>query len=199
MGQLAGPTGYSTFALEFHLSFYAWRPSPPIARGSRPSPNKKRGPLRESERVMRLETRQAKRCYRPDFREQMLPKSGEDSIYQAQISVMATGVDDRVWTGYSLVDVYFEGASHQATREYYTDPEQPRDPHSRGKYTADRPFWNPSEWFLVALSAQIHQVSVEMNNSVIEIKKLISPCVSRPRHLEFLRRSPTRGFVLHPG
>jgi hypothetical protein len=99
-------------------------------------------------------------------------------IYESQISVMVNGIDDWVWTAYCFVDVYFKGNIHTEKVEHYSsDAINRMDPHSCGKYAADRPVWDPRKYFLRALSARMEQVREEWENSVSLLMFQIDPYV----------------------
>ncbi|KAH8779452.1 hypothetical protein F5882DRAFT_406984 [Hyaloscypha sp. PMI_1271] len=99
-------------------------------------------------------------------------------IYESQISVMVSGIDDWVWTAYCFVDVYFKGNIHTEKVEHYSsDAINRMDPHSCGKYAADRPVWDPRKYFLRALSARMEQVREEWENSVSLLMFQIDPYI----------------------
>ena len=101
-------------------------------------------------------------------------------IYESQLSVMVTGIDDWVWAAYCLVDVYFKGQEHCENVEYYYDARERKlrkDPHSCGKHPADLPIWDPREYFLRAFSARMEQVREEWTNSVTLLINQIEPYV----------------------
>jgi hypothetical protein len=137
-------------------------------------------PLRISEEVMYLQM------------QDHLPPSAEDLseyIYESQLSVMVTGIDDWVWAGYCFVDVYFKGERHSEQVEHYSNAPIKMDPHSCGRYPADPPIWIPREYFLRALSARMQQVKQEWDNSVSRLIQQIEPYVGTPH-------SPTQHEVI---
>jgi hypothetical protein len=99
-------------------------------------------------------------------------------IYESQISVMVSGIDNWVWTAYCFVDVYFKGDTHTEKVEHYSsDAINRMEPHSCGKHAADRPVWDPRKYFLRALSARMEQVREEWENSVSLLMFQIDPYV----------------------
>jgi hypothetical protein len=74
-------------------------------------------------------------------------------VYESQLSVIVTGIDEWVWAGYCFVNVYFKGERHCEQAEHYFNANVRMDPHSCGRYAADPPIWTPREYFLRALSA----------------------------------------------
>jgi len=99
-------------------------------------------------------------------------------IYESQISILVSGLDDWVWTGYCFVDVYFDGSGHTEQVENYCNNARERmDPHSFGEYPADIPTWNPRQYFLRALSARVKQATEEWDNSVSLLMYHIGPYV----------------------
>ena len=155
------PDGFAAFALEFHLPYYAWRPMEFMIQDPRK--------VRRSEEVMYL-----------PIQGHASPSSDDipEYIYESQISVMVNGIDDWVWTAYCFVDVYFKGNIHTEKVEHYSsDAINRMDPHSCGKYAADRPVWDPRKYFLRALSARMEQVREEWENSVSLLMFQIDPYV----------------------
>jgi hypothetical protein len=108
-------------------------------------------------------------------------------IYESQLSVMVTGIDDWVWAAYCFVDIYFKahGTAEECIEqvEYYANPRVyanarvERDTHSCGKYPASLPIWDPREYFLRSLSARMEQVREEWTNSVNLLIYQIEPYV----------------------
>jgi hypothetical protein len=126
------------------------------------------GPLRRSEGVIHLQMTDSL----PTRRKK---KKMQDYIYEAQISVLVTGIDDWVWAAYCFVDVYFKDAERV---HLYSDPRlgmEGMDPHSCGKHRSNPPTWIPREYFLRTFQARIEQVKDEWNNSVSRLIQQIEP------------------------
>ena len=102
-------------------------------------------------------------------------KKQTEYLYESQISVMVTGIDDWVWAGYCFVDVYFKDENHLERVEQIFNARI--DPHSCGRYPADLPIWTPREYFLRALSARMQQIKQEWDNSVSRFIQQIEPYV----------------------
>lgn len=100
-----------------------------------------------------------------------------DYVYEAQISVMVTGIDDWVWAAYCLADIYFKGEEHTESVEHYSNQQIMLDPHSCGRYPANPPIWNPREYYLRALSCRMEQVKQEWSNSVSQLIQQTEPYV----------------------
>jgi hypothetical protein len=103
-------------------------------------------------------------------------KRQTEYLYESQISVMVTGIDDWVWAGYCFVDVYFKDENHLERAEQISNARI--DPHSCGRYRADPPIWTPREYFLRALSARMEQIKQEWDNSVSRLIQQIELYVS---------------------
>ena len=59
----------------------------------------------------------------------------DDCIYEAQISVLVTGVDHWSWTAFAFVDTYYKGDENDESVEHYIDQVQygPKfDPFTKG-------------------------------------------------------------------
>ncbi|RDW64274.1 hypothetical protein BP5796_10776 [Coleophoma crateriformis] len=153
------------FALEFHLPYYAWRSMQSEQMDSRKRADRKA--LRRSEEVIHLDVKGHDLEIDPELK---------DYIYEAQISVMITGMDNYFWTGYCFVDTYFKDQDDNRERvEHYCNSEQKLDPTSCGRMTADRPIWTPREYFLRTLSFRMDQVKQEWNNAVVQLIEQIEP------------------------
>jgi hypothetical protein len=100
-----------------------------------------------------------------------------DYVYEAQLSVLVTGIDDWVWAAYCFADVYFKGEEHTETVEHYSKQQIVLDPHSCGRYPANPPVWIPREYYLRALSCRVEQVKQEWSNSVSQLIQQTEPYV----------------------
>jgi hypothetical protein len=128
-------------------------------------------PLRIAEEVMYLQMQD---------RTPLLAERLSEYIYESQLSVMVSGIDDWVLAGYCFVDVYFKGERHCEQVEHYSNANPKMDPHSCGRYAADPPVWTPRGYFLRALSARMQQVKQEWDNSVSRLIQQIEPYVPVP-------------------
>jgi hypothetical protein len=126
--------------------------------------------IRKSQGVKYLHTSQG-RTAKPNIQEQ---------IFEAQLSVLVTGIDNRFWTAYSIADVYFKTSDCSETAEYYHGANE--DPHSGGKDGAKQVIWDAREFFLRILACRMEQVREECNNVVSQLLKNIEPFI-RPSTL----------------
>ena len=123
------------FALEFHLPYYALRRS---------------ATLQEDPRGLR-------RC--GSFIPKRETSNVSEFIYEAQISVMVTGIDEWFWTAYCCTETHFGSeASVQTYHEYGLDAP------TGGEKSNVYPTWNPREYFLLILSCRIKQITKEWSN-----------------------------------
>ena len=82
-------------------------------------------------------------------------------LYEAQISVLVTGVDEWFWTTYCLVETYF---GSEETIDFYH--ERNLDAPTGGLKPTHYPVWNPREYFLLVLSRRFKQITKEWSNVV---------------------------------
>ena len=75
-------------------------------------------------------------------------------LYEAQISVLVTGVDEWFWTAYCFAETFF--GSEESIQFYY---ENDFDAFTGGEKSASFPVWNPREYFLSILSRRLKQVT----------------------------------------
>jgi hypothetical protein len=106
-----------------------------------------------------------------------------DYIFEARISVLVTGIDNRVWTAYCFVDTYFKEKPHNESVEFFHS--QKKDPHSGGKANLEKPVWFPRLYFLRTLAFRLEQVKEEWNNVVFQHLQHMKPYVSQSprRHI----------------
>lgn len=85
----------------------------------------------------------------------------EDDIfyYEAQISLLITGVDEWQWTAYCCVDTFFDDEFEPDWywQNHYDGP-------MGGSRREFQPVWNPREYFLIVFSRRLRQVSIEWKN-----------------------------------
>ncbi|MCJ1403964.1 hypothetical protein MMC11_007187 [Xylographa trunciseda] len=120
------------FALEFHMPYYALRQSIDPSRDTRGLRNCGKFPANMSDPL------------RPEY------------LYEAQISVMVTGIDEWFWTAYCCVDTYF---GSEEGIEFYHD--STLDAATGGERLVSQPVWNPREYFLYILSCRFRQATKE--------------------------------------
>ena len=125
------------FTLEFHLPYYALRQDTALQADSRG--------LRRSGHF--------------------IPSPGgpqkPEYLYEAQLSLLITGVDEWFWTAYCCAETYF---GSEVSLQYYSDNQL--DALTGGEKTMSFPVWNPREYFLSILSRRLKQVTKEWGNVV---------------------------------
>lgn len=100
----------------------------------------------------------------------------QEQIFEAHLSLLVTGIDNRFWTAYSFADVYFKTPNCSETAEYYHQANE--DPHSGGKDAANQIIWDAREFFLRILACRVEQVREEWNNVISQLLQNIEPHVS---------------------
>jgi hypothetical protein len=98
-------------------------------------------------------------------------------IYEAQVSVLVTGVDHWSWTAHAFVDTSYHGDDNRESVEYYADSTVPVDPLTAGSHVADTPIWKPREYFLLVLERRMGQVKKEWEQTVNSLLQRIEPYV----------------------
>ena len=122
------------FALEFHLPYYALR----------------------SARLPLVDAR--------NLRRHGIFVSSEDSnttikeyLYESQISLLITGIDEWFWSAYLCLDTFFEGKENLSSYYSYDN-----DALIGGAVRPNRfPVWNPRQYFLFIFSRRFRQVTKE--------------------------------------
>lgn len=123
--------------MEFHLPYYALR------QGA----------------SLRNDPRGLRRCGK--FVSSSMISGLSENLYEAQISVLVTGVDEWFWTAYCFAETFF--GSEESIHYYH---ENQLDALTGGEKSARSPVWNPREYFLSILSRRLKQVTKEWSNVV---------------------------------
>ncbi|KAK0609402.1 hypothetical protein B0T14DRAFT_572098 [Immersiella caudata] len=154
--------GFPTYALEFHLPFYA------LKRYTKPIKDKRRRangqPLRRSwyQTFLTLDANDVRRGWCPPGRQDL-----KICIHEGEISVMVTGFDERARYALACADTYYHGEnSSEAAAEIARRVEASingtyrtlLDPIALSELNADIPFWSPREYFLRILELRVKQV-----------------------------------------
>lgn len=99
-----------------------------------------------------------------------------DRYYEAQVSLLVTGVDDWLWTSYCTVDTY--QGTEPAKLEYLN--ELPRaEPASAGSKSLDHPMWCPRDYFLEALERRMMQAMREFRATIDTFNRRLNEYVSQ--------------------
>jgi hypothetical protein len=112
-------------------------------------------------------------------RHEMLKRPGAATAdlyyHEAQISFLLTGLDEWHWTAYCCVDTFF--GSEQTPDEYITYQD---DGPTGGARNDDLPAWNPREYFLIAFSRRMTQVTREWENIISVLSDRLDSDVRKP-------------------
>lgn len=105
------------------------------------------------------------------------PNSNEDKdfYYEAQISVLVTGVDEFLWTSICCVDTFF---GCETGRKDYLEDDAPVEPATGGSSPLRYPMWNPREFFLVVLSRRIARATREWSTLIEAFEERMNAYVS---------------------
>ncbi|OAP65069.1 hypothetical protein AYL99_01041 [Fonsecaea erecta] len=187
--------GFPMFKLAFHLPFFVLSTSKAQQTDSRRDRNGVS--LRRSRDVSFLDQKDT---------------ASPIYLYDAQVSCVVAGLDWSRWVAWLFVDTYYfdpEDPSEEDVLEYYEDglPEagMRADPLTYGFLDADKPIWDPQEYFLVVFKTRFAQTEREWRRVVMKLKssfrhhqstheyRLCSPTSGGPSkdesHTESLRRS----------
>jgi hypothetical protein len=80
----------------------------------------------------------------------------EDYLCASQISILVTGIDGRAWTGYCLVDTYYQPESTSQSHDEDEDLLHgiQTDPVDNGICLPDTSVLDPREYFLLCFERQ---------------------------------------------
>lgn len=139
------------YALEFHLPYYA---------------------LRQGD-VLRADPRGLRRSGYLIPNDKGSPES--QYLYEAQLSLMVTGVDEWFWTAYFCAETHF--GSEESIQYYHKNQ---LDALTGGEKSIRYPVWNPREYFLSILSRRLKQVAKEWSNIVESLEDRLRVQVGNP-------------------
>ena len=111
-----------------------------------------------------IDARGLRRC--ADFIPDRMTRGVSEHLYEAQISVVVTGIDEWFWTAYCCTDTYF--GSEESVHYYH---EHGLDAPTGGEKSTDYPIWNPREYFLLVLSCRVKQTTKEWSNAIVALEK----------------------------
>ena len=94
-------------------------------------------------------------------------------LYEGQLSLLITGVDEWFWTAYLCAETYF--GSEESIQYYY---ENQLDALTGGEKSLRDPVWNPRDYFLSVLSRRLKQVTKEWSNVVESLEDRLRSHVS---------------------
>ncbi|KAK4446233.1 hypothetical protein QBC34DRAFT_150748 [Podospora aff. communis PSN243] len=159
--------GFNTYALEFHLPFYALKSyTAPITDKRLRADGR---PLRDSwyQPFLTSDSTDAKSGWRPEG-----PHDAMISIHEGSVSVIITGFDPRSWCGVGFVDAYYNGDSPSNPEAvtniaqcFTTSADGERrpiwDPLGLCEVYADTPLWRPQQYFPRILELHVRQVRLK--------------------------------------
>ncbi|KAF2181077.1 hypothetical protein K469DRAFT_590492 [Zopfia rhizophila CBS 207.26] len=162
------PSGkYNIFQLEFQIPYFALRILPfPAGHPQRTVPNKT--PPRQWTDLSFLNR-------------QILNSQGKKQygMYEAQISLVICGPDEKRWVGYAFVDRYFNGEDLEEDDFSYDGVQE--DPIATDFEVdtnlpiidANLPKWNPREYFLNIVEFRMAQVLKEWEGLVRKVQRSV--------------------------
>lgn len=146
----------NSFVMESHIPYFALRSSR--------DPCKDKRPLRRHGTFIPI---------RP------CPENGvsgdPEYLYEAQISILVTGVDEWVWTAYCFTDTFF--GSEDTIHDYDV---KKADAPTGGETLRKYPVWNPREYFIRILFRRMRQATKEWGNIVSTLEARLGAYVSFP-------------------
>ena len=99
-------------------------------------------------------------------------------LYEAQISVLITGIDEWFWTAYCCTDTYY--GSQKSIQGYHAES---LDPLTGGERPTYFPVWNPREYFLYILARRFRQATKEWSVVIRALEDRLQSHVSWVSHL----------------
>lgn len=158
--------------MEFHLP-YITRRRKPIDNIEIDDPTVTNRPSRTTEKVILMGFGASSES--GSLKSQHDDTESEDYIFEAQTSVLVTGLDNWFWTAYCFSDTYHKSANYHESVQHYS--KENRDLISCGELSLDHPVWDPRDYFLRILSYRMQQVKEEWSNSVSQLLQQTGPYV----------------------
>ena len=102
------------------------------------------------------------------------------TVYEAQMSVMITGIDDHFWTAYGFFDTSHDGTESKRDIHLYDASKSTirKDPLTGGRYASDPPVWTAREYFLRVLETCVGEAKDELCNTGVNLMKMARGLVS---------------------
>ncbi|KAF2740542.1 hypothetical protein EJ04DRAFT_600899 [Polyplosphaeria fusca] len=149
----------SVYQLEMHIPYFAFRVG-------RPKEEFRRHPLNRQ------------------WRDLTFLNSLEETvgIYEAQISVLICGSEERRWNAYGFEDTFFDEDRQMGEDEFSYDGMMTDQIGSAGGedvINANDPIWNPREYFLKTCSRRMVQAYGESQNAVRAVEKRVTVALCR--------------------
>lgn len=82
----------------------------------------------------------------------------ESYYYEAQTSILVTGLDEYFWTVYCAVETYYGSEENE---QAYLTARDPLDPPTGGAKWLKWPHWNPREYYLRIVAQRMMQATEE--------------------------------------
>ncbi|OCK74043.1 hypothetical protein K432DRAFT_311503 [Lepidopterella palustris CBS 459.81] len=155
--------GFSSFRLELHLPYFALRLSRHRGHSHKQEYS---NPMREWTDLSFLKIWAPKSQAQTTYR-----------MYEAHISFVIYGSDERRWVAYAFVDTAFNEANLENEEEFPHGAIQEDPIASNGKLDANLPVWNPREYFLMIFNIRIAQVLKESQYLVQAVERSIKQYV----------------------
>lgn len=174
--------GGRVFTLEFHLPYFVWRNEAQQDRRKRAD-----GSALRSTKDLSFLTKpnQSGTSY----------QNRASYLHEAQSSCAVTGYNNNIWTACSLTDTYYHSSQDSDDNEdmlpYYAndaddteetdeteDTEEKWDPLTIGMCDANKPPWDPREYFLLILNRRLEQAKEEWLNIVHNLQEKLESYVS---------------------
>ncbi|KAK3683314.1 hypothetical protein B0T22DRAFT_538437 [Podospora appendiculata] len=169
--------GFLTFTLAVHLHHFVLRPHDTLREDSRK--NKNGHGWRHSQKVL---------CSFTSGQEK------EMCQYEAQTSIVITGISESVWTAYGVVDTYFEDDPDEVFAGCSTSKPSREllDPIAGERLLLREPRWTPREYFLEAWEIRLRQMKQEWDFNAHCMKSSLSQRNPVPRRFTFPPPNGTR-------
>ncbi|RFU29722.1 hypothetical protein B7463_g6595, partial [Scytalidium lignicola] len=171
-------TGFTIFQLEFHIPYFVLKTSPSNA-------TMHSNPRRGSRDISSLETNR-------DTSQE--PKNNR--LYEAQISFVICGSDNRCWVGYAFADTYFgHNDLKECTFSYDGLHEDPIA--SDGELDLNLPIWDPREYFLIIVKIRMAQVLKEWELVINTVGNYINTYTNQNKNMLSLDHERLRDGILN--
>jgi len=101
------------------------------------------------------------------------PDAGLLCLYEAQTSLVVTGIDSRVWTAYCIIDTYF--GSNESLQHYHEEngPSAQVDPLAAGLIPAIPSvllIWTPREYFFTIVAIRMNEARRAWRKIIYEVE-----------------------------
>jgi hypothetical protein len=155
--------------MEFHLPFFAWRKSQPLKKDCR---------IRRNGKVLRRSKKLTP--FSSSDNASAASETGDDYLYEAQLSFLVVGRDDFRWTAYLFTDTFFKDLDQEDDNDEEEEKFSDDPLRAGGNHGANEPIWKPREYFIRVLHSWMDPLVAEWDTITYHAGQRVAEYVGFP-------------------